>query len=566
MTEDPSHSGSSRRSIRADTGENRIARLRFWGRSSSEVVGKRSLGARNRVEASGEDAHSSFDRHSDSAQLVESADVTGPEVVRIEDVGEEEPRHGFSALKMLRLRRPPLENRVKVDLLESDESRGIDEDLLDKSLPRKATPAPSSGVSDGDEDSRPAPRSRSGRGSSRSDERVGMRARRRQIERERRRRAGVMGVGILAVTAGVTALVIAILIGTVVIPDGSGGGGAVATRTLLLIGIDSAALDNGAKSLTLFGVDDDGTASIVFLPTGTSSEIPARGPDRLGDALSLGSPHLMRLSVENLLGIRVDSVLVLDLEGMRHFFDPLAPIPIVIPERLSILEDNVLVPKFTPGTYDFDSSRLVEYMNFAASGESEVQRLSRHQRAWEAIMEKANQIDGGMSMASSLAAASLVSSTEVQALGKFLDRVSDADRGYALLPVDPKQSLEGEERYEPRTEEIQAMVNQRFAGARSSIGDVERVRLGILNGNGGVGVTEEVANILIPEGYRVVFTENADHFNYMETQIVFGRTPFEDVARDIQRKLGTGKLVFNRSPQDVADIIVVVGKDFPPSR
>lgn len=75
------------------------------------------------------------------------------------------------------------------------------------------------------------------------------------------------------------ALIIAVFVGTVVIPDGSGNKGVPATRTLLLVEVDAANPDGGATSLTLFGLNDDGSASVVFLPPGTSSEIPARtGP------------------------------------------------------------------------------------------------------------------------------------------------------------------------------------------------------------------------------------------------------------------------------------------------
>ncbi|RIK09002.1 MAG: hypothetical protein DCC49_07690 [Acidobacteria bacterium] len=494
---------------------------------------------------------------------LDSPPVTAP--ADLEAPPDENVRRRFFELRMPRLRRPPVESEVE---LGADEDKGVGTTAWTppaEDLPGHE-PTTDAEVPEPDEPQPDEPRPRSRRAEPPQPERVGMRSRRRQIQRERRRKAGALSAGAIAAVAGVVALLIAVFVGTVVIPDGNGNKGVPVTRTLLFVEVDAANPDVGAISLTLFGLNDDGSASVVFLPPGTSSEIPARGPDRLGDAVNLSSPNLMRLTVENLLGIRVDSVVTLSSEGMRRFFDPLAPIPITIPERLSAQENNVLVPKFIPGTYEFDSARLVEYMDFRASGEGEIQRLSRHQRAWDAALGRARAIDGGERMAASLGDANLISQAEVAALGEFLSRISDSDRGYALLPVDPKQSLEGEERYEPRTEDIQAMVIQRFAGARSDFSESGRVRLGILNGNGGVGVTEEVAKILIPEGYRVVFTENADNFEYSETQIVFNRTPFEANARDVQRRLGVGKLILNRSPQDVADIIVIVGKDFPPSR
>lgn len=579
MTEHPPPSRSSRNSGRGSADDSAGRRFRIRRRVSSDVVGKRSPGARSAHVADSLKVPPAVRADDQSEPLLIDARGQGQSHTQIaasEAQSEELPRRRFFELRMPRLRRPPVESEVDIG---TDDDRGVgtvawtpqvdeilphDSGVADevdsgadhsKSVDSKAGEAKSKG---------PHPRSRSAKPP--PPERVGMRSRRRQIQRERRRKAGVLGAGAIAAAAAVTALIAAVFVGTVVIPEDGGSKGASATRTLLLVETDAANPDAGATSLTLFGLNDDGSASIVFLPPGTSSEIPARGPDRLGDAINLSSPNLMRLTVENLLGIRLDSVITLSGEGMRRLFDPLAPIPIMIPERLSAQENNVLVPKFVPGTYEFDAGRLLDYMDFRAEGEGEIQRLSRHQRAWDAVLERARAIDGGERMAASLGDANLVSHSEVTALGEFLRRISNADRGYALLPVDPKQSLEGEERYEPRTEDIQAMVIQRFAGARSDSSESERVRVGLLNGNGGVGVTEDVAKILIPEGYRVVFTENADNFDYNETQIVFNRTPFEENARDVQRRLGVGKLTLNRSPQDVADIIVIVGKDFPPAK
>lgn len=573
MTEHPPPSRSSRNPGRGSADDSAGRRFRIRGRASSDVVGKRSPGARSagaEEPLEGPPVVRVDEQPEPPAQDVafEAPPVSTDEISEVPP--EEAPRRRFFELRMPRLRRPPLESEVGVG---TDEDRGVGTVAWtppDDELPSGESIAAGDGAdpeepeSEGPHSDEPRPRSR--RAEPPPPARVGMRSRRRQIQRERRRKAGVLSAGAIAGVAAVVALVIAVFVGTVVLPDGNANKGVAVTRTLLLVEVDAANPEIGATSLTLFGLNDDGSASIVFLPPGTSSEIPARGPDRLGDAVNLSSPNLMRLTVENLLGIRLDSAITLSSDGMRRFFDPLAPIPITIPERLSAQENNVLVPKFIPGTYEFDSARLVEYMNFRADGEGEIQRLSRHQRAWDAALERARENHGGERMAASLGDANLVSQAEVAALGEFLGRISDADRGYALLPVDPKQSLEGEERYEPRTEDIQAMVNQRFAGARSDFSESGRVRLGILNGNGGVGVTEEVAKILIPEGYRVVFTENADNFDYKETQIVFNRTPFEDSARDVQRRLGVGRLILNRSPQDVADIIVIVGKDFPPPR
>lgn len=407
------------------------------------------------------------------------------------------------------------------------------------------------------------PRRRSAHAPAEPKEREGLRTRRRTLRKEQRRKVGAFSAGAVASVAAAVAIVAIILLGAVVVPELGGGNKAPETKTLLVVQTDEARPEAGAVALTLFGLSDNNASSIVFLPPGTSSEIPSQGPDRLGDAILLSNASLTRLAVENLMGIRVDSMLVLNSAGMREFFDPLGPVKITVGERLTAREGDLLRTRFTPGTFDFDAAKLVEYLNFRGDAESDIQRLTRHQRVWDGVLDRAKSDGLGEAMIDRLAEVQLAQANEVAALGELITKLSKSERGYALLPVDPKQALDNQESYEPRIDDIQSMVNQRFAGARPKTGS-DRIRIGILNGNGNVGVTEAVALQLVPEGYRVIYTENADRFDYPATQIVFYRTPFEDQAREIQGRMGTGELVYNRSPQDVVDIVIIVGSDYPP--
>jgi hypothetical protein len=65
-----------------------------------------------------------------------------------------------------------------------------------------------------------------------------------------------------------------------------------------------------------------------------------------------------------------------------------------------------------------------------------------------------------------------------------------------------------------------------------------------------------------PYGYRVVDSQNAGSFDMKETQIVAANGTFMRWAREAQQLLGTGKVYLDARPTGIADLTIVVGKDY----
>ncbi|MDT0346073.1 LCP family protein [Streptomyces litchfieldiae] len=73
---------------------------------------------------------------------------------------------------------------------------------------------------------------------------------------------------------------------------------------------------------------DRETASVVSLPRDTWVEIPGYGEAKLNAAYSWGGPALMVETVQNLTGIRVDHLAVLDWSGFRRLTDAVGGVEI----------------------------------------------------------------------------------------------------------------------------------------------------------------------------------------------------------------------------------------------
>ncbi len=132
----------------------------------------------------------------------------------------------------------------------------------------------------------------------------------------------------------------------------------------------------------------------------------------------------------------------------------------------------------------------------------------------------------------------------------------------ALIPLPLKPiDLGGQTFFEPQRDKIaDLMLN--WWGVRLGAQDTA-IRVIIYNGVGSPGIAGVAAQQLIESGVKVVDTKNADRFDYDGTLIVVQDGDLAQGER-IAEVLGVGEIVDQPSDQDVADVIVILGKDYVP--
>lgn len=109
----------------------------------------------------------------------------------------------------------------------------------------------------------------------------------------------------------------------------------------------------------------------------------------------------------------------------------------------------------------------------------------------------------------------------------------------------------------PDYEAIAALMEDRFGMAGQP-----PVRVLVLNGTGAPGVGESVAERLIPEGYRVVVSENASSFDHRETLVVAASEESRGAAERVRRLLGVGALSVSAVPSGLGEVTILVGEDY----
>jgi hypothetical protein len=149
---------------------------------------------------------------------------------------------------------------------------------------------------------------------------------------------------------------------------------------------------------------------------------------------------------------------------------------------------------------------------------------------------------------------------EVTRVGGFLDGVPTSKVALVPLPVRPI-SLGSQTFFEPQRDEIADLLLQWWGvklGAEQSV-----TRAIVYNGSGQPGIAGQAAQQLIRSGVKIVETANADRFDYTETLIVVHDGDMS-AGESVRVILGVGSVVSQPSDQDVADVIVIVGKDYVP--
>lgn len=135
-------------------------------------------------------------------------------------------------------------------------------------------------------------------------------------------------------------------------------------------------------------------------------------------------------------------------------------------------------------------------------------------------------------------------------------------KNVALVPLQVKPiSLGTQTYYEPQREELADLVESWWGVKLSDAESATRVI--VYNGSGVPGIAGEAAQQLIRGGMRVVDTKNADRFDYAQTQIVV-QNKNVTAGEAIRKVLGVGKVSNVPAEQDVADVIVIIGKDYKP--
>lgn len=178
--------------------------------------------------------------------------------------------------------------------------------------------------------------------------------------------------------------------------------------TILLLGVDTGLARRGdtgrADSIVLVRSDPDNhRIAYLSIPRDLRVPIPGYGDDKINAAYAYGGPALAIQTVENLTGLPINHVVVVDFSSFAELIDALGGVTVKIPKR--IISNRFDCPydtkarcerwqgwQFSPGTQTLDGRRALVYSrireNRLDASETDIARGARQQAVVQAMADK----------------------------------------------------------------------------------------------------------------------------------------------------------------------------------
>ena len=339
----------------------------------------------------------------------------------------------------------------------------------------------------------------------------------------RRRRAAAVLAGVATVAAAVY--------GVSRLGDAAGGGpvtgGNVPARPAELLALEVTGTANPLIALVGTGVRDRPPAYFT-VPFDLTMTVPGQGEVSAKEVAELDGTS-MRVAISNTFGVWAKDFAVLDLEGLAAAVDRAGGIRVHVPGAFATDAGPL-----GPGEARLDGEQVAALLEVrGASGEAR----------WAAVLE------GLLREPLPLGPDDASDSSGIDGVRGVLD----ASRG-AGLALFPTLSVAASVLV-PQQPEFDREVSRAFGWGLPTPVIVE-------NGVGVPGLGEDVAAVLLPEGFRVVVSQNAEPFGYARTKVVAnGGAALADAER-IREALGVGRIGVSRVPSGIGDITIIVGEDF----
>lgn len=413
----------------------------------------------------------------------------------------------------------------------------------------------------------PRPEPGASRGPSRPPVVIAPRKSRRELRaeqrRQKRRRLGAAGIAGVVVAALVA--VGAITFG---VKQATSGGDAkpVLGQTTLLLSVTGT--DGTAVESTLLAHDSrTGKGVELLLPSRVLTDVCGFGNQQLGQILALpDGARLSRAAVSDLLGgVTVDGSWSVSTGQLAKLVDEVGGITVDV--DANVVHGRTVVLQKGAGQH-LSGARAVAFATYLAPGEDASANLVRLQSVLDGLLAalpaSPEKVRGLVSSLGASAASTLGTSR----LADVLVGLKTDDVFPASLPIIKISAGKGPASYRVDAAQTKTFVTANLGASLPASARVERKRVLVQNGVGTPGLVGSACTRLVAAGYAFAGSGNASHFGFTRSKVlVFDHSVAsaqlgDAVARTL--RLPVGDVAVSSEGQNVADVLVILGKDYKP--
>jgi len=310
-----------------------------------------------------------------------------------------------------------------------------------------------------------------------------------------------------------------------------------------------------------------GSGNLIYFPNDLLVNVPGAGMDQLNNLVNLDEGRISKtlVTIENLLGIEIDHYVLGTERDLRIVFDQMSPTwPLEVPARVSFKDPSTGTQvTLNTGKQQVSSSVATSYLTYAPPGK-EVELCKRQEDFAPVFLGRSKAMFDDISKLTA-------KNADLFDTDASDEELSGIWQTYALLGgkleqgILPVKEFKYENTVVHRTDQdaLPAFV-KKYVKSASTKTKTKRFKVEILNGNGVPGIGQAVTSKLDMAKFQIVNSANADNFDHQDTVIlVYDQDPDTVHAAEIVRyEMEVGRIEFRDKTQDIADISVIVGKDF----
>jgi LytR cell envelope-related transcriptional attenuator/cell envelope-related transcriptional attenuator-like protein len=394
---------------------------------------------------------------------------------------------------------------------------------------------------------------------------------RAERRRQKRRRLGAVGIAGVVVVG----LIIAAAVGFGVKQATSSGHKKQTGQTTVLLSV--AGSDGTATETALLAHDDSTHHGVeLLIPGRVLTQVCGFGNQQLGQILALPNGQaLSRTTVSNLLGgVTVDGSWVLTTTQLAKLVDTLGGVTVdVDTDVIQQRPDGSRVLAISKGDgQHLNGSQAAAYATYLRAGEDALANLVRLQNVLDgieaALPRTASAVVKDLQALGSGGASSLGADRLAAVL---VGLAADARHDNVLptsLPVIKIDSGGALPSYRVDTQQVATFVNANLSASLPASARVARKSVFIQNGVGTPGLASSACDKLVKAGYAFAGSGNATTFNHNQSLVlVFDHSiATARLGDSVAQALGltVNDVRVQDSGQNVADVIVILGKDYKP--
>lgn len=305
-------------------------------------------------------------------------------------------------------------------------------------------------------------------------------------------------------------------------------------------------------AFALIAVGPTGTPTVTVMPQDLLLSVPGYGEFRLGQAHQFDGARLAALAITNQFGIRIDRFAEIPGGGVATAVGRPATIDLA---SAFFVDDGTTIIRQLPAGRSVVDPEILEELLVVSGADGAFEWIQRQGAAWRAVLAAVAEEPG-------IADRLLTDRAGRDAADLLVTVAASTETVIATIPVERADTGAARDALAPVTGRADSFVVERLG--HLLLRPAGRPRIEILNGNGRIGSTRVVADILVRNGFWLIRTDNADTFEYEDTLVIAQGEAAEPVAREVAALLGHGLLFLEvRAPSGVVDVSIIVGADVP---